>query len=851
MLRLESINKSFKSGNNNEMSVLKDVSLAFPNTGLFVILGPSGSGKTTLLSLIGGLDDPDTGSIFFNDVEINKLDEKKRDEYRQNLVSFVFQDHNLIDYLNLKDNAVLKSNSSNEEVTALLEKLNIASLENKKPETLSGGEKQRCAIARALLSNSQVLLCDEPTASLDHKNAETILEILKEVGKTKLVIAVSHDEKLCRKYTENIITFDDGKVIQEKAVENEEPAIEYQPVKQKIYRSKLLHKALYHSKHKIKESSLVIFLSMVAFFCVSMIVGLSTGTRIMVDDAINELIHYSPLTVSSYYNDITSIALIKSQERTYNIGVNIDQKTSIVSSLHKNIITDEFVNYLTAEPKKDTYFSFNNDQAYSVIYQDDNGSYNLFDSQNVDSLNDYVESFFGKRSPINELIYEKDYFMEKYQWLEGRFPENDNEAVLVYLDHYSVTEDAAKIMGLKETDDPAKAIGRKIYLADHNKLYNVNDTVNVTGHFLKDAETLKREGHDLRSLSNDFVSYVNNYYEGDVEGQKAVQASIYSLFKEEAETKTLNAYSKTQRSSALKDLIDDKGADEITITGIARVPEGTYFAEKNTGILISKNKLSDIREQNSKSAIAKEIDNHIVLSDFKAEYLSVPKLYGYVNTPTEYSGDNLENYLLNFIDFFENRKFFSVNNEISSIEIYAPDVETKDYYVTKIDKYNKGKDSSLEMKYLDLSSRVVEYFDHYLLVIEKVLFAISVITLIVSGMLSIAVFFNMSMSRIKEIGILRACGYPKSYIFGLLEVESVGFGLVSGCLGVLLANIAAPIMCNYFSVHSSDFLIDRIVIIKPIWSIIIIVLSLLTSFIAGLIPSIMSAKKKPIDIIKM
>ena len=112
MLRLESVNKSFKSGNNNEMSVLKDVSLAFPNTGLFVILGPSGSGKTTLLSLIGGLDVPDTGSIFFNDIEINKLDEKKRNEYRQNLVSFVFQDHNLIDYLSLKNNAVLKSNSS-------------------------------------------------------------------------------------------------------------------------------------------------------------------------------------------------------------------------------------------------------------------------------------------------------------------------------------------------------------------------------------------------------------------------------------------------------------------------------------------------------------------------------------------------------------------------------------------------------------------------------------------------------------------------------------------------------------------------------------------------------------------
>ena len=851
MLKLKSVNKNFKNGNNNEISVLKDVSLSFPNTGLFVILGPSGSGKTTLLSLIGGLDNPDSGSIIINDVEINKLDEAKRNEYRQNVISFVFQDHNLIDYLTLKNNALLKSNSSNEEMEALLTKLDIASLKDKKPETLSGGEKQRCAIARALLSNSQILLCDEPTASLDHKNAENILEILKEVGESKLVIAVSHDEKLCRKYTDNIITFNDGQVVQEKPVDSNDIIVKDKPVNNKIYRSKLMHKAFNHAKHKIKESSLIIFLSMVAFFCVSMIVGLSTGARTMVDEAINELIHYSPLTISSYYSDITSIALIKSQERIYNIGVNIDQKTSITSSLHKNIITEGFVNYLTENPKEDTYFSFNNDQAYSVIYQEDNASYSLYDSQNVDSLNDYVESFFGKRSPINELIYDETYFMTKYQWLEGRFPQNDNEAVLVYLDHYSLTEDAAKIMGLKEKDDPVKAIGRKIYLADHDKLYNVNEHVDVTGHFLKDYETLKNEGHDIRSLNNDLISYVNAYYEGDTATQQAIRESIYSLFKQEEETKTLNAYSKIQRSSALNDLINDGGADEITITGIARVPEGTYFAEKNTGILISKNKLSAIREKNSKSAIAKEIDGHVVLNNFSSTSLSVPKLYGFINTPTEYSSDNIENYLLNYIDFFENRKFFSVNNEISSIEIYAPDVETKNYYVAKIDEYNKGKSSSLEMKYLDLSSRVVEYFDHYLLIIEKVLFAISVITLIVSALLSIAVFFNMSMSRIKEIGVLRACGYSRSYIFGLLEVESVGFGLISGCLGVLFANIAAPLMRHYFSSHSSDFLIDKIVIIKPIWSVIIIVLSLVTAFIAGLIPSIIAAKKKPIDIIKM
>lgn len=849
MLKLQSINKSFKNGN-NEISVLKDVSLSFPNTGLFVILGPSGSGKTTLLSLIGALDTPDSGSIFLDDVEINKLDENKRNEYRQSLISFVFQDHNLIDYLSLKNNALLKSDSSNKETDKLLEKLDILSLKDKKPGTLSGGEKQRCAIARALLSNSQVLLCDEPTASLDHKNAENILEILKEVGESKLVIAVSHDEKLCRKYTDNIITFNDGQVIQEKPISQNDAVMNKQPVNSKIYHSKLFHKAFNHAKHKFKESALIVFLSMVAFFCVSMIAGLSTGARIMVDDAINELIHFSPLTISSYYSEISSIGLIKNKDQKYEIGVNIDQKTSIVSSLHKNIITQDFVDYITADPKENTYFSFNNDQSYSVIYQE-NDTYNLFDSQSVDSLNDYVENFLGKRSAINELLYDESYFMEKYEWLDGHFPQNDNEAILVYLDHYSVTEDIAKLVGLKVGDDPKSAIGRKINIAYHDALYNVNETVDVTGHFLKDLETLKKEGLDVRSLNNDFISYINSYYEGDIEGQETAKNAIYSLFKDETETRTLKAYSKIQRSSALKELIDNNHTEEITISGIARIHEGAYFAEKNTGILLSQNKLNEIREKNSQSEIAKEIDNHIVLKGTSSSTIDIPSLYGYINVPTEYNGGNLDSYLLNFVDFFENRKFFSTNNEISSIEIYAPDVKTKDFYVNKINAYNKDKTKSLEMEYIDLSALLVEYFDHYLKVIEEVLISISIITLIVSGMLSIAVYFNMSMSRIKEIGVLRACGYSRNYIFGLLEIESVGFGLVSGCLGVLLGNVMAPLACRYFEAQSTDIMLDKLIVIKPLWSIIIVLLAILTSLIAGLIPAVISAKKKPIDIIKM
>lgn len=848
MLRLDSINKSFNTGKANEISVLKDVSLSFPDAGLFVILGPSGSGKSTLLSLMGALDTPDSGSIFYNNLEITKLNESDANKYRQNLVSFIFQENNLIDYLSLKDNALLKSKSDDPKNDEILKKLDIYHLLKKKPGTLSGGEKERCAIARAVLSESKIILCDEPTASLDRKNAENVLSILKEISQEKLVIVVSHDEKLCREFTDNIIYIRDG-VIDENSQYGIDSQIENVALtKNPVYRFGLVKKAFYHSKHKFKESILIVFLSLIAFFCVSMIIGLANGTRAIVDKAINELIHYSPLTVSSYYENITSVALLNTEEKHYEVGINIDQETSITASLHKNIITEDFVNYLTENPEKDTYFALNSDQAYSLIYEE-NGSYQLFDNQSVDSLNDYIESFFGKKSPVNTLIYDEAYFKTKYNWMAGHFPTNDNEAVLVYTQHTSISQDIATLLNLKVGDDPKSAIGKSIYIGDHDSLYFVNDTREVTGHFLKDKDTLASEGKDLRAINNYCIKYANDYYDGNVQGQKAAQEMINSLFKEEVETKTIKAYSKIQNSTKLKEMVNNNQAETITICGIAEIPPETNFAEKMNGILIPKQKLEAIREKNSHSEIANEIDNHIVLVDSSAS-INIPRIYGYLNVTSDYAAGAIEEYLMSYINFFENRKFFSVNNEISSIEIYAPSPKVKDYYTEKIDKYNVGKDESYQMKYLDLSKKVVGYFNTYFSIIETVLYTISIVTLIVSGLLSLAIIFNMVVMRVKEIGILRACGYSRGYIFSLIELENVSLGLLSGGLGVILAYVLAPFINNYLENSGKETVLTNMIRLTPGWTIAIILMAGLVSFIAALIPSLLYSKKKPFDILK-
>ena len=848
MLKLTSISKTYNKGKTNETSALSGVSLTFPEKGLFIIVGPSGSGKSTLLSLIGALDYPDEGTIFYNDLDVGKMDEKAANEYRRNIVSFVFQDHNLIDYLSLKENALLKASSDEEKVTQILKELDIDKLADKKPNTLSGGEKERCAIARALLSNSKILLCDEPTASLDSKNAEHVLGILKRISDEKLVIVVSHDEALCRKYSENILYIRDGKVEKQEIALKEEKVVNATTgSNSRTYHHGVFKKAFKHTKHKIAESSFIMILSMIAFFCVTMIVGLATGTRNLVTNSVNDLIHLSPVTVSSYYDNITTIDLLSERKTDYYDGINIDTQKEITSSLHKNIITDEFVNYLKDDPVKDTFFAVNNDQSYSFIYENDS-SYYLYDNQSIDSLNDYVETFLGKHSPINALIYNETYFNQRYKWLSGSFPKNDSEAILVYRHHKSISDDIATLLDLKDGDDPMSVIGKQIHIANQDDIYSVLESKEVTGRFLKDKETLTSEGLDLRAISNYVIEFVNAYYNGDVTGQDEAKNSINSLFKDTAETRTLNAYAKLQNSSKLKQLINDKKVNTITITGVAEIPEEMNFDEKLNGILIPEAKLSAIRERNSLSKIAQEIDSHIVMPDSSS--FNFPGIFGYVNMVSDPKDDSIEEYVLKYIDFFENRKFFSVNNEISSIEIYAPNIKVKDYYAQKIDAYNKNKTPCYEMKYLDFSKKVVGYFNSYFSILENTLYTISIATLIVSGLLSLAIFLNMAASRVKEIGILKACGYSRSYVFSMLEVEAISFGAISGVIGVVLAHLLATPICNLLQNQASDIVLRRLIKITIPWSIIIVLVAIIVSFLAALIPSVILTKKKPIDTLK-
>ena len=208
-------------GENAEVKALDDVSVQFFTGQFVVILGASGSGKSTLLNLIGGMDTATDGSINIAGVDITNLSEKMFAEYRREVVGFIFQFYNLMPNLTALENVELAELPGG---MRALDALKLVGLEERKdnfPSELSGGEQQRVSIARAIVKNPTVLLCDEPTGALDSKTGRKIIKLLQDVNqnKDKIVIVVTHNNSLAE-IADRVIRISDGKIISDEIQKN-------------------------------------------------------------------------------------------------------------------------------------------------------------------------------------------------------------------------------------------------------------------------------------------------------------------------------------------------------------------------------------------------------------------------------------------------------------------------------------------------------------------------------------------------------------------------------------------------------------------------------------------------------
>ncbi len=219
MLQLNNISKVYQVGSFTQKA-LNEVSVSFRNSEFVSILGPSGSGKTTLLNIIGGLDTYSSGDLIIDEMSTKKFRDREWDSYRNNKIGFVFQNYNLIPHQSILENveiALTLSGVHRDErrIRALkaLDSVGLREHASKKPTQLSGGQMQRVAIARALINDPEILLADEPTGALDSKTSITIMNLLSQIAKTRLVIMVTHNPELANEYSSRIITIADGSIV--------------------------------------------------------------------------------------------------------------------------------------------------------------------------------------------------------------------------------------------------------------------------------------------------------------------------------------------------------------------------------------------------------------------------------------------------------------------------------------------------------------------------------------------------------------------------------------------------------------------------------------------------------------
>lgn len=404
MLTLKNIKKIYEQG---DEALLDDINLTFNKNEFVSILGCSGAGKSTLLNIIGGLDDKTSGKLLINGKDIYKRDDLNLDYYRKNNVGFIFQNYNLIEHLTVYENVMLpllltNSKNKHKRVLKILDKTGLKGKKNSKICDLSGGQKQRVAISRALINNPDIILADEPTGALDYKTGYEIMNLIKKLSKNKLVIMVTHNKVLAKKYSSRIIYLDKGRVISDTNPSKEKN--EYFSTKFKSGNLSIKNALLYSIKTiKAKRKSFLLtsLSSSIGLILVALIISVSNGLKKEMNLYEKNVLSSLPIVIPSVKTKISDKSKIP-KNKLY--SYDYKEENSI------NPINDDFVKYINKMKTKDLCdIKYDRNLKFNVLTE----GYNLLDN---------VE--FIQMPSIK-------YIKKNYTLLAGSYPKNKNELMLV------------------------------------------------------------------------------------------------------------------------------------------------------------------------------------------------------------------------------------------------------------------------------------------------------------------------------------------------------------------------------------------------------------------------------------
>lgn len=451
LLKLENIKKEYKISKSNKQIILNDINLELSSGEFVCIYGESGSGKSTLMNIIGGLDNNYDGKVKIDDVSIKELD---LDNYRRDKIGFVFQNFNLIPYLTVFENVMLmldmvklKEKEKIKKTKEALRKVGLIKHSHKKPNELSGGMKQRVALARAIINEPDIILADEPTGALDKKNANKVLNILKNLSlEGKLVIVVTHSNNV-KKFANKIITLDGGKIIKfDNISDNKLDKKSSESLKRGLNSSICIKLGINNIFKNLKRNILIIIASSIGVIGILISLYVGSGVKKYINDEIKNNIDPLSFNITEkgknelydikYYSE-SEISKIKKIKHVKNIVKNVSYSSAYIIYKNKKydlVSLSSYTNMNEKNIKKGNILK-DNDIVFSEYLEnnidgnviDNYVSLYLLDTSNLEPKmisDDLKVSGIYKNGKI-DLLNNSNYAYVKYETLEKIYNDYD------------------------------------------------------------------------------------------------------------------------------------------------------------------------------------------------------------------------------------------------------------------------------------------------------------------------------------------------------------------------------------------------------------------------------------------
>ena len=898
---------------------LKNISIDFPDVQFVAILGPSGCGKTTLLNLIGGLDDITSGDIYLNDISLKNRNARDLNSYRNNEIGFIFQDYYLIPNFTALDNVKIglavrnyKTRDVDNKSLFALEKIGILDLKDKKPSQLSGGQQQRVAIARALATDPKIILADEPTGALDSKSSAMVMDILKDISKTRLVIMVTHNEELAKSYADRIIHLKDGQVISDSApfkpLSKSEVTTSKKERRSRLPFSMTLKFAFHNLFTKKMKTALTCITSSLGMLGISFFLSLNNGFE-QYSSRLSEVTASSlPVILNSYTYKTDTESETFGQVNFTEEYPDVDEIYPIVSTdsitdytFTFNNFTPKFLNYLDSlvdEGLASEYvINYGNSYSFNLVTEfpkainsDDEGGYEIVNTSLISENS--ISSRVGLPTNIFHVLYGD---LDDYDVLEGYLPTNKNELVLVVNENNAIDFATLRELGFYNQDDTeddvkdqslstkVKPISFKDVIGKEYKVFNNDEFFNET----KTRTVTDSLGNERTLSTYQSPTDLENFY--TTHGEKLTITAIirpkkgsdYNLL-----APSLCFLPELQEKLVEKNL-ESSFAIDMKNNSYINFPEGTdsstFIAEIKTifeEYLKSKDSLlpsSDLNEFFDKYLIYKSIDTETLYVGLNALYNDATE-YGADLIPDSFKGlnlsdkANLQTILEQFETAFNDKDvdllyellegihaYINGFTNIRAIVVIPQDLNKRQDILDAITEFNVIQEGSSdhassirEQVFYSTANEswMVSSVGEVIDMTSTILLIFAAVSLTVSISMIALITSKNVLEREKEIGLLRALGARKFDIARLFETEALVIGLFTGFLGDLLGYVLSFPINALINSYYPSFEVGMICDFTFVHALIVISISLIISFLAALIPSYHASKKDPAKCLK-